>query len=454
MTMPSLFDDPGLDPVDPDHEDVVDLEYHGYEDDDPPPGDDEQEDEDDSMSEEEPDPDDIGSVDDEADEQDAEIVAAETQSPAVLNERMVALSSLRLEHKGWRNPRFQSGLAPDDLSSLAASISRATTSTEDDSIVAGIQDRILVVQVIENGHEINVVLDGQRRCRAMEIAYLRGTKLGAKGVGDDILVPVADFEPGPVTWGPALVARMLVRALETMSTRENLSAFEISQSAAQLRQMRDPDTGKDYTLAKVAAAVGRSESWVSKVLVARERATPKLLHSWEIGAITEEQFKELAGMPGKEQSKAVSAVVEARAAGDKAGARAAAKEQRAIADKAAPKPQPKAPPPAKGNGDGPAKGKGKRPVVSGEQQQLPSAPPRKPPPVAIVLDMLDMASKHPPTHDYVKGLMDGVRWDRGMIDAADFGSPMRTYLQRQDGAAVPAKKPKAGKKARSKGKNK
>ncbi len=363
-------------------------------------------------------------TEDETRADDADLAAAEASSPAVMNERMVPLSSLRLEHKGWRNPRFQSGLSPEELRPLAESVARSTTygsDNEDGTVIAGIQDRLLVVQVDHNGAEINVVLDGQRRALAMELAYLQGKKLGADGAGDDIMVPVADFEVGPVEWSPALVSRMLIRALETMSTRSNLSAFELSESAAMLRKMRDPDTKSEYTLAKIAATLGRSESWVSKILSAREAATPKLLHTWQTGRVTEEQFRELAKLPAKEQSKTVGAVAEARASGDKSGARATAKEQAIVASNAKAK-----------EAKEPAKTKGKKPTVAGEQQTLPATPPKKPPPFAVVEDMLGMAQKRPPTHDYVKGIMDGIKWDRGMIDAADFGNPMRMYLQRTE----------------------
>jgi len=436
-----LFDDdPGLqdEPLDDDADDDV-----TYEDDHPVVDDDADADEVEQVADadeatetqEAPDLD-----DDIADEEPEPEELAEQTIPAVRHTRTVPLRSLRVEYKDWKNPRILSGLGEEELRPLADSIVRGTVGSAEGA-VAGLTDPMRVVQVRHNGDILNVIIDGQRRYHALELAFGKVGKLS----GGDVYVPVTDIEPEPVEWSPALAAKCLAIALETESTRAGLSSFERSESAARLRAMKDPDTGKDYTLARIAQVIGRSESWVSKILSARESASATLLSNWQAGKVTEEQFRELSALKGAEQRKATAAVADAREAGDKGAARATAKEAAAVNKRATAAAEAK-PEPATAKDK---RGKVKGPTVKGPQQEMPPAPPRKPPPFAVVEDMLGMAEKRPPTHDYVKGLMDGIRWDRGMLDAAAFGKPMRDYLQRQSGQppaeANPKPKAKSGK---------
>jgi hypothetical protein len=320
--------------------------------------------------------------------------------------RWARMSELYLEYKFWMNPRSMTGLDDERIGALAASILRGTKSNETE-VFAGIEDPIEVVQIETSTGIINLIVDGQRRYLATKFAKL----------GDDVLVPVVDLEPEPVKWTAGLAAKYLARALEKVGTREGLSSFELSESAERLRSSTDPDTGKDYTLAAVASTVGRSESWVSKVLAARERSTPALLLSWKKGELTDEQFKDLAVIDKRLQKKATSDVVEARKSGDLTGARTAAKEKKALAV-------------AKDKAKEPAGEAKKAAPKKGDQSSLDLPPPRKAPPFAVVEDMLSTAAAHPPTHDYVKGMMDALKWDRGMLDAANFAKPWQTYIAR------------------------
>ncbi len=363
--------------------------------------------------------------------------------------RYAPLSELYLEYKFWANPRSQTGLDDADIKDLGASILASTTNTgENDAtakIFAGVRVPLEVVMIRVNDGFINLVIDGQRRHLAVTAA----------GLPEETLLPVFDLEPEPVVWTRELADFYLLRALETVGTRAGLSSFELSESAQRLRTSKDKETGKDFTLAKISRAIGRSESWVSKILSAREHASAKLLHSWRTGEITDEQFKDLAAVrdQGKQREEAAK-VVEARQAGDKTGARTHAKEQK-IEARAAEPPRPVKSPPAKS--DRPAKA-GATPKADGGSKTLPSAPAeraRKPPSFAVVEDFLSFATRKPPTHDYVKGLMDGARWVAGLMDAGAFGKPWLAYMRHVLGtkpkpskAAPRAPKGKANGKAR------
>lgn len=342
--------------------------------------------------------------------------------------RWVPFRDLTTEYRYWTNPRSMTGLDDESIKTLSASILASTTSTES-AVCAGIRQPLEVIRIAANGGIDQLVVDGQRRYLAAKAAGLTG----------DTLIPVIDLEPDPVVWSPSVATTYLVKALEGVGTRAGLSGFELSESAERLRATTDPETKKEYTIERVAAAIGRSASWVSKILTARANASPALMLKWKTGEIPEETFRDLAALPKQEQRGSL-AKVEELASQDRRGARgaarAAAKEAKELAKAAKAEP---APPPA---------GKAKRerkPVVSGEQQTMPASPPRKAPPKAVIDDMLHMRVARPPTHDYVKGLMDGVRWAIGDLDAAEFGKPMRQYLTRVvDGGDAPAAPKPAG----------
>ncbi len=353
-----------------------------------------------------------------------ESASDDTSVPVARSTRWVPLGDLRLEYGCWRNPREFTGLSADDIDTLASSILARTTTTQD-TTYAGIKDPLEVVQVAVNGDIINLVIDGQRRHKAATKAY-RGD--------ETVLIPVVDLEEEPIAkLTPELANKYLRTALEMVGTRAGLSSYELSESAMKLRGTKDESTGKEFTLATIATVVGRSESWVSKILKAREAAKPTLLNQWKKGEITDEQFKDLATVKTPAaQAKAAEAVVEARKSGDKAASRTIAKEQKEIV---------KAKATAKA-----AKAKG--PVVQGEQTEIPMPPPRKAVPFAVIEDLLDQAKRNPPTHEYVKGIMDGVRYANGLVDPAKFSAPWHTYLDHVSGKSAALKKSgkKSGKK--------
>jgi len=351
-------------------------------------------------------------------------VAAATEEPAAPAEerevRYERLSSIRIEYKHWQNPRQRTGLEDAKIKALAESISARSTTDETGIVTAGLKQPLDVVSIKANGGTVLLAIDGQRRTRAME--YL--------GLPSDTLVPVFYYKPEPIDWTPAVAAELLLEVVEMASTREGLSSFELADVAQRLRSSKDEDTGKEYTMAKIAKAIDRSESWCSKILGAMKTATPALLLRWQKGEVTDEQFKDLATTkePAK-QKAALEAVVEAKSSGDARAARTLAKEAKVIAKRDQ---KPKKP-------------------AKGEQTSIDTPPPMRPTPGAILDDLIRVADERPPTHDYVRGIMDGLRYARGAIDPKNFGKPWGAYMALVMGESPPkaarskpvkAKKPK------------
>jgi hypothetical protein len=389
-------------------------------------------------------------------EEDEEVVAVEIESRAP---RWARFGDLVLDYKHWRNPRSITGLDPESLQRLADDIRKGSVMAGE-RLMAGINEPLLVVSIKGLGEEVvQLVLDGQRRHRAV----------GMTDLGEDVLIPVRDREAEPVEWSKDLARRYLSEVLRTVGLREGLSAFELSESAAELRATNDPATGNVTTIAVIAAAIGRSESWVSKILAARTQASKKLLARWRDGEISEEQFRDLAtSVKGPEaQDIAADKVTEARKGGDKAGARVAAKEQaervrleareakeKAKAAKKAAKEKTKADREAKRAAKAAKKGKkGKKgaAVVKGPQAELPMGggaskpdakadvkPASPPKPKAldkvIIEDLLEMSKAKPPTQDLVRGVLLGIQVASGRMDFDQLPKPWHKYINHLSGA--------------------
>jgi hypothetical protein len=438
--------DPDLDDeaesVDPDDDPVTFEDEHP---DPPPEGDLEEEDEDVIVED-----DDAVSDTDRA----AAIGAQEAADPhpdAPSREvRWVPLGNLVLEYRHWKNPRTFTGLDAESLAALSSDIKRKTVNNEQDDVLAGIDDPLKVVRIAVDGHEVQLVLDGQRRHRAAQLT----------GLGDDILVPVLDREPDPVEWSQALARKYLKEVLTTVGLRANLSSFELSEAAQQLRGEKDLDTGKELTIAQIAAAIGRSDSWVSKILTARASAAPKLLRRWQNGELSEEQFRDLAtGVADKqEQETEADKVTEQRRSGDKSGARVTAKERKeqtraeaktkrdaaktARAAAKAERARMRAEKAEKKKAAKATKKQGSLAELPVSATPAPAATPAKPKAMlpAVVDDMLESAKKKPPTHELVKGILLGVQIATGRIDMADLPKPWHSYVHHLSGTKPPSKK--------------
>lgn len=352
---------------------------------------------------------------------------------AIANLRFVKLRDLVIVHPNWKNPRTVTGMDEESLLDLGK-----------DMKARGIQVALDVQQVYKDKAKdpdkiINLVLDGQRRY------------LGAEEVFDqDAEIPVLDRTPQPIELTPDAAADLMLDMVSVAQRRAGLNAYELSEVSSDLRD-------KGRTLADIGKAIGRDESWVSKILTARKNADPKLMLRWRKGEITEEQFKDLASIKDTDkQAVALKETLKARDAGDSAEARATAKELAAQF-----KQETKAT-------NGHAKKPAAKPVVAvrGPQEDLfeetkePAKPAVKVVIKGVVLEeMLAYADKRPPTADYVRGVIDCVRFMTGEIEMSDFSKAWHAYVSRVSGTSK-AKKAKAkarkakGKKGAKKAKRK
>lgn len=308
-------------------------------------------------------------------------MSAPHQNPHV---RHVDPKTLALNHALWQNPRTVTGLDKASLKEFAAEVRSRGIFTP------------LIVQKVTNGdgniHDL--VLDGQRRT------------LGAIEAGLET-VPVVDHWPDPITLDEDTATKLMLDVLSAGHHREGLSSYEQSEVAVKLRK-------QTATHAQIGKAIGRDTSWVSRFLAARQAADAKLLDSWKTGKLTDEQFKDLASVPAGKQLEAMEEIVETRKEGGRSGkaeARARVKEMKAKAT---------------------SKKKGKAAkVVSGPQMALPIEEAKAKPVSKVMLEeMVAMSAKSSPIHDYVKGLMDGVKYALGLLEPSAFGRAWKTYLSR------------------------
>ncbi len=316
----------------------------------------------------------------------------------LMTTRKVRLGDLKLEHEHWSNPRSTSGL--DD---------RSIEAFGEELKLRGIQDPPKVQRVMVGDEVIDLVVDGQRRVRSALTVMSKNTEI-------EVIDRTA--EPIELTWEVSDL--ILLEMLSVASYREGLSSIELSDVAERMRN-------RGRTLADIAQAVRRDESWVSKILKARLAATPKLYEEWRRGRLSDEQFKDCANVKDPEKQIAVvKEVLDARKSGDLAGGRLIAKEAASSA-------------------------KPSKPVVpkqvSGRQLSL-IKPDRKAPSKSVLEDAIKLAEARAPVHDYPKGVLDGFRVALGVIELDDLPKAWTSYVQRVLTGKGPVKK--AGKKSRAK----
>jgi len=210
--------------------------------------------------------------------------------------------------------------------------------------------------------------------------------------------------------------------------RESLSTYEQAMAAQRLR-------ADHMDQADIARALRRSPSWVSRFLKALSQATPSLLANWRGGKVTDEQFKDLADVKTEEQSEALEQIKETRAKGDKSSARAMVKEVsgKAKAEKVAAKQSSKA----------------AKPVTTKQLAKLAAKDAKESPtkgaamifaPTKLVLSQLvELATKKAPHHEYAKGVVDGVKYALGLLDESKLGKAWHDFAARAAGIAKPAK---------------
>jgi ParB-like chromosome segregation protein Spo0J len=327
--------------------------------------------------------------------------------------REVLLSDLVLDLPPlWSNPRSFTGLNKQSIAELGDDIK----SRERDG-APGIQVPLKVQRVIvpDRAEPLELVLDGQRR-------YL-GVK--AAGYKDSTPIVVVDHMEDPLELNAKSSAMLLLDIMAAANYRESLSTYEQAMAAQRLR-------ADHMDQADIARALRRSPSWVSRFLKALGQATPKLLEDWRSGKVTDEQFKDLADVKTEEQGEALEQIKEIRAKGDKSSARAQVKEVsgKAKAAKAASK----------------ASAKKAKPVTAKALAKLAKAdkPTRGAAPIfaptkAVLAQLVALADKKKPHHEYAKGVLDGVRYCLGELDESKLGKAWHDFAARASGIAKPAK---------------
>lgn len=329
--------------------------------------------------------------------------------------RFVELGKLHLEHAMFLNPRTLTGLDDKEIAALGEDIKERD-----------LQVPPKVQQIKWNNLIIDLVIDGQRRVKGALTVWPKNRK-----------IEVSDRTAEPLEMTRELADELMLDALAIGQKREGLSSFELSEVAESMRSR------ENVTLDDISKAIGKSPSWISKMLKARATASPKLLGSWRSKKISDEMFKDLASVSPVEQTAGIETALATRETGDKAEARTQAKELAAKA-KSKDKDKTKAT-------------NGHTPVVSGEQTHMWEKPPavkekKTGPAKAMLEDLSKLAEERPPTHDYAKGVLEGVQWTLGHLEEIELGKPWRAYLDRLAGKPKAAKKSKKTKKAAKKSK--
>lgn len=330
--------------------------------------------------------------------------------------REVLLSDLVLDLPPlWTNPRSFTGLTKQSIAELGEDIK----SRERDG-APGIQVPLKVQRVIvpDRTEPLELVLDGQRR-------YLGVKAAGYKG---STPIVVIDHMEDPLELNAKSSAMLLLDIMAAANYRESLSTYEQAMAAQRLR-------ADHMDQADIARALRRSPSWVSRFLKALSQATPSLLADWRGGKVTDEQFKDLADVKTEEQSEALEQIKETRAKGDKSSARAMVKEVsgKAKAEKVAAKQSSKA----------------AKPVTTKQLAKLAAKDAKESPtkgaamifaPTKLVLSQLvELATKKAPHHEYAKGVVDGVKYALGLLDESKLGKAWHDFAARAAGIAKPAK---------------
>jgi len=241
----------------------------------------------------------------------------------------------------------------------------------------------------EKGKEVNVVVDGGRRLRA--IAHLVAKK---KNWNSETLVDVRVVEAKNLQ-----EARIL--ALTGNIQRVELRSFEVAKEMVALKE--SGLTGK-----QIAKRIGKSQAWVSKQLSAYNKCSDAVRHEWKSGRLPDDDVFNLSKLEEEEQDKRLDKVMQHRAKSPAANGKPSAKD-RGKARKAA---------------------KGKKST--------------KRPTPAIIEQFVTIAEKAPKSDRYIAGMKDALRFAAGLSGPGSFGKEWTDFAKKQAFAsktdAKPAKK--------------
>lgn len=162
----------------------------------------------------------------------------------------------------------------------------------------------------EDGKEVNVVVDGGRRLRA--IAKLVETKK-SKGIEKSVPVRFVDAKN---------LKEARVKALTGNIQRVNLNSYEVAKEMVALK-----DEGMNQKA--IATQLGKSQAWVSRQLSAFTKSSPAVREEWKKGNLPDDDVQHLVSLKKhEEQDKVLAEVMKQRnGEGGKAGkaAKAAAR---------------------------------------------------------------------------------------------------------------------------------
>ncbi len=315
--------------------------------------------------------------------------------------RRVNAGDMVLEHPMWKNPRSITGLAEKELIEFGEDI------VERGQIVNCIVQR---VKADNDQGFVELTLDGQRRVRGV-LAYLKSKKKSAK----DFQFKVVDLYPEVLELTEESSDRMLLDIIAAAVKRAPIGSYEQTEAAMLLINRNE------MSLKQIGDAIGRSESWVSRMVKARRLASDKLLKEWAQGKLTDEQFKDLADIQGHDhQNAALEEAKEMAKSGrsGKAEARNALKEKAAKAKaekkaKAADKPKSK---------KAAKRAEKKAKAAKANPDTLLSKKPQ-------LSELVALTEIKKPTDPYVLGLMHGAQIGMGKMSVDDLKPAFRTYLK-------------------------
>jgi ParB/RepB/Spo0J family partition protein len=156
------------------------------------------------------------------------------------------------------------------------------------------------------GENVSIVVDGERRKRAIEILLEEDPKhVLSKGI------PCRTIRAETLT--DAKYA-----AIAGNVQRNELSSYELAQDISRLKELGE-------TQKAVALGLHKSESWVSRKLSAFENACDALKGAWKRGVVPDDTIEDLASLDVEEQEAALTEVLRSRKQG-RAGKSAARKK--------------------------------------------------------------------------------------------------------------------------------
>lgn len=259
---------------------------------------------------------------------------------------------LALEGADFQNPRvFVDG---NLINELAESIARQ-----------GVLYPLVVWRTkSEDGKEVNVVVDGGRRLRA--IAKLVETKK-SKGVEKAVPVRFVDAKN---------LKEARIKALTGNIQRVNLNSYEVAKEMIELK-----NAGMQQQ--QIAKQLGKSQAWVSRQLSAFTKSSPAVREEWKKGNLPDDDVQSIVTLKKHEEQDALLSEVMKERTGQngKAGKAAKASARRTVKEKT-----------------------GKAPKADRVQRPTPE-----------MLQRYIAFAKPTSKQRYVKGFVDGLRLANGEI---------------------------------------